>query len=109
MRILITGHKGFIGREILKSYESDGCHVIYTLESNDDFSRWLKWDLDKALNPMDNSVHLGPVPLDLIIHAGALNNNQYTGSDIYLWNSDATYFIAYAICLLYTSPSPRDS
>lgn len=102
MRILITGHRGFVGRELVKAYDG---HEIYTLDASKDFHRWMTRDLPKALRPQDLSISPLPLPLDVVFHVGALNNNQHRGSDIYLWNSTATYLIAHAIA---TQPHLRN-
>ena len=102
LRVLITGHKGFVGRELVKAF---GGHEVFTLDASIDFHKWMRGDLPKALNPIDLSVSSSPLPLDVIFHLGALNNNQYVGSDIYLWNSMATYLIAQEMA---TKPHLRD-
>lgn len=92
MRVLITGHEGFVGRQLKKALEG---HDISVLEATRDFNLWMKKKLSDVLNFTDYSVRPSPVPFDVIFHIGALNNNQYTGSDIYLWNSFAVYLIAH--------------
>ena len=39
MRILITGHRGFVGRELIKAYDAYGEHEIYTLDAGEDFRK----------------------------------------------------------------------
>ena len=92
MKALITGHEGFVGRALMRALEG---HDIRTLEATRDFDLWMRKELPDALNFTDNGGGSSPVPFDVIFHIGALNNNQYTGSDIYLWNSFAVYLIAY--------------
>ena len=101
MRVLVTGHEGFVGRELLKSLEG---HDILTLEATEDFYSWMQHDLSKALSSIDSELFV-PLPIDIIFHVGALNNNQYLGSEIYLWNSTATYLIAHEMA---TKPHLKD-
>ena len=103
MRILITGHKGFIGRELVKAFD-DTCE-IHTLDAGKDFRKWMTQDLPPALHPQDLMFSSSLLPLDVVFHVGALNNAQHQGSDIYLWNSYATYLIAHEMA---TKPSLRN-
>ena len=102
MRILITGHKGFIGRKLAEAYKG---HEIHTLDAGKDFHKWMTRELPAALHPQDLMESSSSLPLDVIFHVGALNNAQYQESDIYLWNSFATFLIAYEMA---NKPSLKD-
>ena len=84
MKILLTGDKGFVGRNIRKALSDEG-HTIVGLEVTPSFDKWL----DKFKYP---DVRLED--LDAVIHAGAIATNQYTDPSIFLWNSYATLMLA---------------
>ena len=64
-----------------------------------------------AINPKKN-LHFGENPPEINLNS---NLKRWFSRNIGLWKSNRTYFLDEAqktynlICLLYTSPSPRDS
>lgn len=82
MRILLTGHKGFVGSHIWTALKQDR-HKIVGLDANLSFK--IRDDEMNAI--MDSEI-------DAIIHAGAISNKQSQDQNVYLWNSYATKLIA---------------
>ena len=80
MRILITGDKGFVGRNLGKALRKDG-HEIIGFEAETHFDQWL------------DKLHKLP-DFDAVIHAGAIAKNQFDDPSIFLWNSYATLKLA---------------
>ena len=84
MKILLTGDKGFIGRNIGASLRADG-HTVMGIEAEKQFSEWVgKFERSKRH-------HIALRDIDAVIHAGAISSNQYTDPDIFIWNSYASY------------------
>ena len=81
MRILITGNEGFVGNHIQKALERD--NEIVGLEAKPTFREWY----NEMYEIMDT-------PIDAVIHIGAISENQSERTDIYLWNSYATFLLA---------------
>lgn len=77
MRILITGHEGFVGRNLRNALEDN--HEIFTLEKSELFRDW-----------KDKMRAVVSEPVNVVVHAGAIASTQYQDSDIFLWNSQAT-------------------
>lgn len=77
MRILITGHEGFVGRNLKEALENN--HKIFTLEKSESFDVWK----DKVRAVVSE-------PVDVIVHSGAISSTQYQHPDIFLWNAQAT-------------------
>lgn len=82
MRILLTGHKGFVGSHVQRALEADGNEVV-GLEATSTFQAWHD-EMDVIMNTR----------IDATIHLGAISNNQYNDPDIFLWNSYATFLLA---------------
>ena len=80
--MLITGNKGFVGSHIQDALEADGYEIV-GLEAKPTFREWY----DEMYAVMDT-------PIDAVIHAGAISDNQFKGPDIYLWNAYATFLLA---------------
>ena len=93
MRILLTGHEGFVGDHIYKALESD--HEIIGLEAKPSFREWY----NEMYEVMDT-------PIDGVIHVGAIAENQSQRDDIYLWNSYATFLLAQRVHQKMDSMSP---
>ena len=91
MKILLTGSKGFVGSHLYKVLEKE--HDIVGLEAKLLFRNWY----DEMCQVIDPS-------LDAVVHVGAISNNQFTGADIYLWNTYATYLIAEHVKRMDTKP-----
>ena len=85
MKILLTGNKGFVGTHIQESLEQNG-HEIIGLEAHPTFAEWY-----------DEMHRVTDLPVDAVIHAGAIPYNQSKDPHIYLWNSHATYLLAQRI------------
>ena len=81
MRILITGNEGFVGNHIQKALEQE--NEIVGLEAKPTFREWY----NEMYEIMDT-------PIDAVIHLGAISENQSQRTDIYLWNSYATFLLA---------------
>ena len=85
MKILVTGNEGFVGSHIQASLEAAG-HKIIGLEAKGSFREWY----DEMRSILDRNI-------DAIIHVGGIADNQYTDSDIYLWNSYASFLLAKSV------------
>ena len=84
MNILITGHRGLLGRSLTKALEGDN-PFLYDVDQG--FGSWIK-------NFRHNLTEQFP-PLDVIVHAGAIMNNQSRDSELFLWNSAAVHTLAH--------------
>ncbi len=91
MRILITGHEGFVGRNLKEGLENN--HKILTLEKSESFDDW-----------KDKMRVVVSEPVDVIVHAGAIANTQYQHTDIFLWNAQATKYLFETAILKSSSP-----
>ena len=83
MRILITGHEGFVGSHAYKSLRQS--HQVLCLDRADTFKEWIDMMHYKTSYAFD---------YDVVIHAGAISDNQYKDADIFLWNALATKMLA---------------
>lgn len=81
IRILLTGNAGFVGHHVYKALRDD--YQIVSLEKQNSFSYWI-----------EELKHKARYNYDVVLHIGAISNNQYTGNDIYLWNTVATKLLA---------------
>ena len=81
MKILLTGDKGFVGRNIRKALKVEG-HQVLGLEVTAGFREWY------------DNLHALDAPLDAVVHAGAISSNQYAEADIFIWNSYASLVLA---------------
>lgn len=88
MKILLTGDKGFVGRNIKRELTFDG-HTVIGLEAEPHFHGWLD-KFEDASGYYDVLLR----NVDAIIHAGAIAANQSTDPSIFLWNSYATLALA---------------
>ena len=68
MRILITGHKGLVGRNVVSALSSD--HEVFTLEMSHYFSDWVQRDMPEQLNQQP----------EVIVHIGGIMSRTDTGS-----------------------------
>ena len=91
MRILITGHEGFVGRNLKEALENN--HKIFTLEKSESFDVWK----DKVQAVVSE-------PVDVIVHSGAISSTQYQHPDIFLWNAQATKYLFEKSILKSNSP-----
>ena len=91
MRILITGHEGFVGRNLKVALENN--HKILTLEKSESFGDW-----------KDKMQAVVSEPIDVIVHVGAISRTQYQHSDIFLWNAQATKYLFEKAILKSNSP-----
>ena len=93
MNILLTGHRGFIGRELLKRLQEKNKVIGLDLKDGS--------DLLSCVFPTD---------IDLVIHlagkSGVRESLRNPGA-YWLNNIEASKRL-FDACLLYTSPSPRD-
>lgn len=94
MRVLITGDKGFVGSNIRATLEQE--HEVVGLEAQGRFRDWY----DEMYDVMDT-------PIDAVVHAGAVPDNQSQDSNIYLWNSYATFLLAQRVRQTMHSSVPR--
>ena len=92
-RVLITGDKGFVGSNIRAALERE--HEVVGLEARERFRDWY----DEMYEVMDT-------PIDAVVHAGAIPDNQSQDPNIYLWNSYATFLLAQRVRQKMHSMSP---
>lgn len=85
MRILITGHKGLVGRNVVSALSSD--HEVFTLEMSHYFSDWVQRDMPEQLNQKP----------EVIVHIGGIMSPQTQDPNIYLWNSSAVHLLCEGI------------
>ncbi len=74
MKILLTGHKGFLGRHIHKILKNDEAHDVYGFDCDSKYSVFVD---------MFRELKCDGVKFDLIVHNGAISNSQVT--DNLLW------------------------
>ena len=99
MKILLTGDKGFVGRNIGEALSKDG-HTVIGLEAEPHFDEWIgKFERCRRYDFMLSDI-------DAVIHAGAIATNQYDDPSIFLWNSYATLVLAKYIRDRYGSDFP---
>ena len=87
MKILLTGHNGFVGRHISKALRDDA-HTVIGIEAEPQFDHWV----GKFTRSLKYDVALQKI--DAVVHAGAISSNQYTVPDIFIWNSYASLILA---------------
>ena len=87
MKILLTGDKGFVGRNIRKALTGEG-HTAIGIEAEPQFSEWIgKFHRSKRYDFMLRDI-------DAVVHAGAIATNQFADPSIFIWNSYATLVLA---------------
>ncbi len=74
MRILLTGHKGFLGRHIHKILKFNDAHDVYGLDCDSKYNVFVD---------MFRELKCDGVKFDLVVHNGAISNSQVT--DNLLW------------------------
>ena len=87
MKILLTGHKGYVGSHLRKALFADG-HSVLGMEADCSFDQWLG-RFSKSKN-WDYRLH----KLDAVLHVGAISENQSEDPEIYLWNSYGSFVLA---------------
>lgn len=85
MRILLTGHKGFLGRHIYKELKNNDAHDVKGLDCDSNFDVFV--DLYRKLISDGDRY-------DLVIHNGALSNSQVTDNLLWQLNYKASTKIA---------------
>lgn len=85
MKILLTGHKGFLGRHIYKILKSDGTHNVCGFDCDSSYDVFVEMFYDLKSNKED---------YDLIVHCGALSNSQVTNNLLWQLNYKASTEIA---------------
>ena len=81
--ILLTGHKGFVGGEIMRHLSKSG-HPFKPIDRMETFYLWHE-KIEKLFK--ENR-------FDAVIAAGAISDNQYKNPDIYTWNAFAMEILA---------------
>lgn len=74
MRVLLTGHKGFLGRYIHRILKFNDAHDVYGFDCDSNYDVFVD---------MFQELKCDGVKFDLIVHCGALSNSQVT--DNLLW------------------------
>ena len=85
MRILLTGHKGFLGRHIYQSLSKDHAYKMHGLDCDYDY---------KVFTEMFREFRRHGEYFDLIIHNGAISNSLKTGNRLWQLNYQASTEIA---------------
>lgn len=85
MRILLTGHKGLLGRHIYKTLESDDTHDVCGFDCDSSY--------DVFAN-MFRELKSNREAYNLIVHCGALSNSQVTDNLLWQLNYKASTKIA---------------
>ena len=81
MHILLTGHKGFIGKHLFDHLRSK--HQVWGLDCDSDYQSFQKqWHETQKVGTFD-----------YIVHAGAISDASYTDPDIFKLNTEATHTI----------------
>ena len=95
--ILAGNLKQTAGQQCLKGFmdkiESAGASILWNLSDEDNVNNTFEWCLEKKR-------------VDIVV---SLDNDRTEQAVDYLQAQEQTEFGLYGICLLYTSPSPRDS
>ena len=86
MNILITGHKGLLGRNLVKAFQQDN---PFLYDVNQEFGGWVKDFRYKLTEQLPR--------LDVIVHAGAIMNNQSRDPELFLWNSAVVHALAHEL------------
>ena len=81
--IILTGYQGFIGQAFKKRLDPENLYRVEQSGAFDFLSQYDKWD-----------------EVEMILHQGAISSTTET---------DVNKIHKYNVCLLYTSPSPRDA
>lgn len=84
MRILLTGHKGFLGREIHKVLTKENALVVHG-EDSDNYRAFLSWFEDTDFSHYD-----------LVIHCGAISDSRQCDNELWQMNYQASCRIATA-------------
>lgn len=84
MRILVTGHNGFVGRHVYNAFNKTD--EVICLEACDTFHEWI-----------DKMHGITSEPFDVVLHIGALSDNQSDRPDIFLWNALGTQLLAESV------------
>ena len=118
MKILTTGHKGFVGRYFMRKYAE---HDIVGVDLKDNFD--CRTYFKNTDNSFDLVIHLAAIVGGRMIIEGsplAVADDLSIDSEFIQWclktkpkrviyfSSSAAYPTQFQTCLLYTSPSPRD-
>lgn len=82
MRILITGHRGYIGWHLMKSYEDIPGVDVQGLERS-----------DRLMLDIENSLH--DFEPDVVVHCGAIRDSMYANTDIFIYNTQFTNRLAF--------------
>jgi nucleoside-diphosphate-sugar epimerase len=85
MRILLTGHKGYLGRNIYEALTKENAHEVHGLDCNSDYCQFT----DMFLQFKRRGEYF-----DLIIHNGAISNSLKTGNRLWQLNYQASTEIA---------------
>ena len=81
MRILLTGHKGFLGRNVYEALTKENAHEVHGLDCNSDYSQF---------RDMFGDVKRRDGYFDLIIHNGAISGTMETGNRLWQLNYQAS-------------------
>lgn len=82
MRILLTGHKGYVGRHLYTAL--DRRYELDAFNEGKNYAKWMQKFMKQTMSPH----------AEVVIHCGANPDSTYTAPDIFLWNYDATRRIA---------------
>ena len=85
MKILLTGHKGFIGRHLCKVLSAD--YHLYGFSNCEKLETWLASFTDFMRYQISD--------IDLILHFGAISDSRETGPKLWDLNYEATTYIAH--------------
>lgn len=88
MRILLTGNKGFIGREIEEVLTQENAIEVHGLDCDYDFERW------RVLFRDFRDSRRRERYFDCVIHCGAIANSEVTDNLLYQLNYQASCEIA---------------
>ena len=84
MRILVTGHEGFVGRRVYECFRK--MDEVVGLEASESFHEWI-----------DKMHEVTADPFDVVLHIGAISDNQSDRPDIFLWNALGTELLAESV------------
>ena len=85
MRILLTGHKGLLGRHIYEILKNSDAHDVYGFDCDSDYNVFVS---------MFRELKRDGVKYDLVIHNGAISNSQQTDNLLWQLNYKASTEIA---------------
>ena len=83
MKVLVTGHSGYIGRHVMASFRgTPGVTVV-------GFDRV---ESDKMVETQSSVMsNFNP---DIVVHCGAIRDSQWTHPEIFFWNTQMTHYMA---------------